>query len=294
MTDREPRAWVLNLDAEYELLQPRGYTRGNAMALQLRAAAGRCGLVRPGDVMLGSDEPLPANVAGMRGDTWCPTPRALATLEAAGTRVPKAPPVDTLRRVNDRGFAIGLEGGTLGSRYVTNLSDVEDAVGSIADRWVLKRALSFAGRGHRRGSGGLNDLERRWCHNALRDGLGIVVEPFVERIGDYAQHGFVTPSGEVLLGTPTVQICDAHANWRGSRLEPDCDAQRLSESERSALVKTAYRVGEALAANRYFGPFGIDAFRYRYQETERFNPLVELNARYCMGWAVSGCPRPEL
>ncbi len=293
MTEPQPRAWVLNLDVEHELLQPRGYTRGAAMAQQLRAAADRCGLVGPNDVVLGLDEAPPESAAGMPGDAWCATPRALAILKRAGARVPDAPPLDVLRRVNDRAFAISIDPGPLSSRYARTLDEVRAAVGAIDGPWVLKRGLSFAGRGHRRGEGALSDLEQRWCDNGLRDGFGVAVEPLVERVHDYAQHGFVARDGGVALGNPTVQICDAHANWQGSTLELESPDARLTESERSALRRSALRAGDALSNAGYFGPFGIDAFRYRHDGSERFNPLVELNARYCMGWAVSGCPRPE-
>ena len=46
-------------------------------------------------------------------------------------------------------------------------------------------------------------------------------------------------------------------------------------------------LGEALAGAGYFGPFGIDAYRYRDRAGAlRLQPRSEINARYSMGFAV--------
>ena len=50
-----PRAWVLNLDVEHELEDPKGYTRSRAMHEQLRAAADKLrasGFLGAGDFVL--------------------------------------------------------------------------------------------------------------------------------------------------------------------------------------------------------------------------------------------------
>jgi hypothetical protein len=42
-------------------------------------------------------------------------------------------------------------------------------------------------------------------------------------------------------------------------------------------------VAEVLRDAGYFGPFGIDAYRWRDGATQYFNPRSEINARYSMG-----------
>jgi hypothetical protein len=46
----------------------------------------------------------------------------------------------------------------------------------------------------------------------------------------------------------------------------------------------------------YYGPFGIDAFRWRDQNgKQQWNPRCEINARYSMGWSIGmGQSRPDL
>jgi hypothetical protein len=70
----------------------------------------------------------------------------------------------------------------------------------------------------------------------------------------------------------------------------------LAPAERAALFSAAEEAAGALAAAGYFGPFGVDAFRYHDEEgTARFCARCEINARYSMGWAVGmGLRRPDL
>lgn len=294
VAQREARAWVLNLDVEHELRQPGGYTRSEAMLKRLRRVADTIiGLVGPEDIVLevGAES---ESALGFVGDTWCPTPHALELLRVAGASVPAAPSVATLRKVNDRAFALALKVGSFGSRYVHDVEALREALGTGQGPWLLKRALSFAGRGHRRLLASLDEGDLRWCKNAFHGGLGIVVEALVSRTKDFGQHGFVTRAGEVHLGQPVVQVCDEHGSWQGATQEAKSGPGHLGGEERSLLIDAAQRAGAALAHASYFGPFGVDAFRYQREGRVHFNPLVELNARYTMCWALSDCRQERL
>jgi hypothetical protein len=67
-------------------------------------------------------------------------------------------------------------------------------------------------------------------------------------------------------------------------------AAEVSDAEKRALVEQAEHSADALARAGYFGPFGIDGYRYRAGERHRFCALGEINARYTMGF-VTGFPR---
>jgi hypothetical protein len=282
-------AWVLNLDADYELEDPRGYTPSRATRERVRAFATRLpGLLGPGDVVLDEGVSLPPG--SYLGKAWCPTPRALAMLEAAGCELPDSPALNVLQRVNDRRFAIELGLGSLRAQYVT------DAPSAIAllhaapsdGHWLMKRAFGLAGRGHRRGHGAPSDGDLRWLANSLRLGHGVSIEPWVAREADFALHGQLTRDGELALGRVVLQRCDARGRWQESLAAP---AGSLQAGESEVLESTAQAVAHALHAAGYFGPFGIDAFAYRDEASRRrFHPLVEINARYCMGWPLSDLP----
>src|SRR5262249_30398004 len=84
-------AWLLNLDADDELADPRRAT-APAVAERIRALAPRTGLVAPGDVLLDGK----TRADGVAARAWMPTPRALAAIASAGATPPRAPSFDVL------------------------------------------------------------------------------------------------------------------------------------------------------------------------------------------------------
>jgi len=292
--DPRPRAWILNFDAEAELADPSAHTPPRArkalfarLAHQVRALRG------PGDVVLDGE----AWADGYAGRAWCPTPRALSALARAGASVPEAPPLEVIRRVNHRRFCAELGQPDLGpgiARYVTTAAELSETLATRAGVWVLKRPLGFAGRERLRvTAGAIEAAPARWIAASLATGEGLQVEPWVERAGDFALHGHLSPAGELTLGEPTEQRCDAVGAWiESERAAPGA----LSAQEHEALVTATREAAAALTGAGYFGPFGVDAFRYRCDaEALRFNPRCEINARYSMGWAVGmGSRRPDL
>jgi len=274
-------AWVLNLDAEYELETPDAHT-SSARRLRLMPELARAlaPLLGPEDVVLGDDDVL---AEPRSGRAWCPTPRALRQLVKAGATPVAAPNVNVLRGVNHRRFNAELGQTLPGARFVTNLPELTAViVGETASgHWLLKRPFGFAGRGRRRvAQGSLEPAASTWIDASFRQGEGLQVEPWVERIADYGWHGFVSQSGDTTLGEPTRQTCDDSGAWRGTELATD-----LEPKEAASLCASAHLAAEALFAAGYFGPFGVDAYRWRDGATVRFNPRSEINARYSMGWA---------
>ena len=289
MTER--RAWVLNLDAEHELAARGPYTP----AASLRATVARAradligGLVQPDEVVV--DEGTEAH--GLLGFAWCPTPRALRSLERAGAVLPAAPSLAVLREVNARTFAARLAGGALDKHVVSNAEELEALLARQAPRpaWLVRRLFGAAGRGRRRVPPGKpTDDDARWLKAGLRDGP-LVVEPWVEVELEVARHGWIEADGDVRLGAPCVQRVDARGAW--------CETRRaqpgeLTATECAASDRAVRIAAEALVGAGYFGPFGVDAFRYR-GEPSGFQPLSEINARFTMGWeAGMGAPPHRL
>jgi hypothetical protein len=285
-------AWILNFDAERELASPVGYRTATAtMRARMRvldANVVATGLVRREDVIAVEG----ARVAGtFLGRAWCPTPWALARIRDAGAKVPEAPPLHVLRRVNARRFSTALGSTLPGAVYATGVADVERATREGGD-WLLKRELGFAGRGRRKVRGAaLTADDIAWILHACRDDGGLEVEPWVSIDLDVALHGHVDREARVVLGAPTLQRCDAAGAWLSSELAPD---GALSLSEHAALAAEGARVGGALARAGYFGPFGIDAYTWRdARGASHFNPRGEINARYTMAWALGMDGRRE-
>jgi hypothetical protein len=285
--ERSRFAWVLNLDAELELTRP-GYAPRAKLLAQLAQYGGESRrLLGPNDVLVEPGQKLAAD-APLVGRAWCPTPLALAALRAAGVEPEPHPTVDVLRRVNHRRFAFELGGGLAGQHYVEHETELTLHLRQAPLPLLLKRPLAFAGRGQLRvyGYEKITAKEWSWIDVSLQSD-GLIVEPLVTPTLELSLHGFVWPSGQRELGQLCLQEVSARGVFRGVRRAL---ADEVAPSERHALVAQGERVAEALLEAGYFGPFGIDAYRYERDGQVGFCALGEINARYTMGF-VSGFTR---
>ena len=85
-----------------------------------------------------------------------------------------------------------------------------------------------------------------------------------------------------------MQEVTERGTYRGVRLAEPAELER---HELSALGERAETVAEALHGAGYFGPFGVDGYRYRDAGRGGFCALSEINARYTLAFAI-GFPRP--
>ncbi len=289
MSERAPVAWVLNLDAEEELAA-RGRYAPNARlaALVNRNAARLAGvLVLAGDVVV--DEHTPAGAArGLEGRAWSPTPRALALLAHAGARLPDAPALDVLRAVNARPFAAGVRAELGGEPFDKRVARFLDEALVLLERpaplgWLVRRTFGAAGRGRMRiASGPPSEHERRWLAASVARGP-LVVEPWVDVAHETTVSGSVSRSGAVCILAPCAQRTTRGGAWVATRRT---GAGELARSDDERVLEAAEVVGERLARAGYFGPFGVDSFRYRAGGRAGLNPLSEINARWTMDWPV--------
>lgn len=289
---REPVAWVFNLDAEDELARGGPHTPTKVMRDRVeRLLPSLAQLLRP------QDEALWPGVARPRrarwGRCWCPTPWAIEQLRRAGLQVPPAPPVEVLRHVNHRRFAHDLGQALPGAQFIHDEAQLLEVISdssllaqvSVERNWLMKRPLGYAGRGRRKiRSEALSPTDRGWIEAALRSGDGLQVEPLVARVLDFGLHGWLDTDATLNLGAPTVQHIDASGTWVSTERAP---AAALLPAEFEVLERAARVTARALSQAGYFGPFGLDAFRWRAPDGGlHFQPRCEINARYSMGWAV--------
>jgi len=280
-------AWVLNLDAELELSRLNFEYVARTKLLQQLAIHGQGSraLLGPEDVLL---EPgSTSQLDGFVGRAWCPTPLACKRISAAGVQPEPHPEAAVLRCVNHRLFAHQAGGGLPEQGYFTQRAPLEELLRRAERPWLLKRPLSFAGRGQQRFYGQISDKQWSWLDLSLaRDGL--IAEPLVTIVMEVSLHGFVWQSGRYELGRACVQQVSDRGVFRGVRL---ARAGELQPAEAAALHERAEAVAGLLHAAGYFGPFGIDGYRYRVGDAPAFCALSEINARYTMGFAV-GFSRP--
>jgi hypothetical protein len=286
-------AWVLNLDAEFELARA-GYAPTARLLHQLEHyGKDSRRLLGPEDVLLapgsapsaGESELLRARNEPLIGRAWCPTPGALAVFAARGIQPEPHPDVKVLTRVNHRRFAFELGGGLEGQRYIENKAELDLELRCAQGPRLLKRPLSFAGRGQLRvyAHSKITEKEWSWIDASLAHD-GLIVEPLVVPTLEVSVHGFVWRDARFELGQVCAQDVSERGVYRGVRRARDGE---LTDGERRALLAQGERVAGALANAGYFGPFGVDAHRSR---EAGFCALSEINARYTMGF-VTGFPR---
>lgn len=285
------KAWVLNLEADDERARGPGWNPSSALLARLDLEARRLAgtLVRPGDIILAhrDRDALAAfkrtrrDALEFMGDTWSPTVKARAALRAAGVALPPFVPEAVLDLVSSRRFAQSLS--PVEPREIALGRHDLDAAALPEGPARVSLAHTCAGRGHWFSSSRAETetLARR----ALAEHPFVFVAARVRVLVDFALHGWVHRHGEVTLGAPTSQRVDPRTGaWRESVLAP---RDALSDDEFRALFAHAEEAGEALARAGYWGPFGIDAFRFEDAEGRaRFCARCEVNARYTMGWAT--------
>ena len=272
-----PVAWVLNLDAEDELSHEGAHTPTAAMTARIESLIPRLtDLIRPGDQIVW---PGDQKFNGLPGRAWCPTPWALHRLERAQAVPPRAPSIEILQRVNHRRFSHQLGQTLPGAGYAENRDELERLLATRPGEWLIKRAYGYAGRGRRKvRAAELTAADQSWLEASWRTREGLQVEPFMQLELDCALHGWLAEDGACTFGQPTTQEVDANGAWQSTRL-----ATELTGNEFESLAQEAQRTAAALHRAGYFGPFGIDGFRF---EGGAFQPRSEINARYSMGWAI--------
>jgi ATP-grasp domain len=273
-------AWVLNLDAELEMASA-SYQRSPRVAQQQATfgAAARA-LLAPDDCLL--SELAPVDASKYRGRAWCWTPQALALMAAAKVQPEPHPDTEVVKRVNHRLFAHELGGGLPGQAFVTDRESLEHYLRDTKRPWLCKRPFAFAGRGQMRFFGTVDEVQSNWIDASLR-AHGLIVEPLVEILCEFSLHGYLSLDGTHTLGHLCVQSTNDRGVFREIRRVDDGD---LSTQEKDILLQQGERVARALQAAGYFGPFGIDSYRYRDGSVVAICACSEINARYTMGFAT--------
>lgn len=285
------KLWVLNLDADLELATSGQYAPSRRVLQTISPSVRRAAsaLLEPGDALL---EPNANAAAGGRpalGRCWCPTPNALARLRAAGCRIEPAPALSVLRAVNHRRFCLDLGGGAPNAFYVDDTSSRDRLLAEIRKRtWLCKRPHSLAGRGQRRLTAEPSPDDWRWLAGASKRG-GFVAEPWLRIHRELCLHGYLLADGGLKLGRLCEQRVDRHGAWMNT-VAARAD---LNERHRERFERSATDAAAALHRAGYFGPFGIDGYEYHEGDELALNPLSEINARYCMGYATGMRGEPD-
>ncbi|HYO98796.1 MAG TPA: hypothetical protein VER76_01130 [Pyrinomonadaceae bacterium] len=305
------RLWYMNADFETELAARGGAYRRplSFVALNRRLAPHLLRLASHGDALLLEDAWPDALVseAERRGvelllladarkqehrifTPWGWTPSAVAIGERVGARVPHVS-LEVVRRVNSKLWSHALEqefGVAMpGARVAADFDELQEAVARACpqdgDKWVIKSPFGFAARERVLGRGArLEGAQATWARRQIARGETLIFQPWLERVREYGVTIEIEADGEIRL----VGISDLQTNGAGTGtgylLGRVIEPQRAAELERFART-----VGARLYAEGYRGPAGVDALEH----TRGLHPLLEINARYTMGFVALAVER---
>jgi hypothetical protein len=234
---------------------------------------------------------------------WINTADAAAAAARRGLAVWGAP-VDVVRRVHDKGFAmstalaLGLLDDDLASTITVFDPDelTVEAIEAALARWpawaraaaTLKPRWGTSGRGRVPVRNAVLDERTHNGLAGLRARGGAVLEPWLTRVDDLSSQWFVGPGGEVRLLGCTKMLTRPSGVWLGCDFVVDDDGGGSGTPWDAALIAGARPLVEAAGAAGFMGFCGVDALTWRHQGTVRLRSVVELNARFTGGTAALG------
>ena len=192
------------------------------------------------------------------------------------------------------------------SRWCESEAEVMKAVNEYGDMAMLKAPWSGSGRGVHPVKGHLTDKDTSWIRRILQRQEGVEVEPFYQRIIDFAMEfwaegGQVRYEGLSLFTTTDGGVYSgnivASDEEKMRRLSPFVSPKFLSEV-REHLLQLLSTSG---IPTWYSGPLGIDMMVAKATNVKckmvngqcsmvngqcSLHPLIEINLRMTMGWVA--------
>ena len=235
----------------------------------------------------------PDRVAGRshkRFTPWGWTPGAIRIGERAGAIVDPIPP-EIVRRVSSKLWSFELEqelGVVLpGSGVAHTFDELREMIAAsfpgAESKWVIKSLFGFAARDRVLGRGAqIGAAQGAWARKVFARGEPLIVQPWLDVTREYGVACVLDPDGTISF----VGISDLQTNGAGTGTGYMLGRPVAPERERE-LRGIAGLVGRRLHAAGYAGAFGVDALEH----ANGFHPLLEVNARYTMGFVALAAER---
>jgi hypothetical protein len=301
----------MNADFEAELAHPPGaYRRLPSFdILNHRLTARMLWLARPGDALLLREpwsehlraeavrrgvklvSPADSETQSARIFTpWGWTPSAVVAGQRAGAMV-RSIPFATVARVNSKLWSHALEvelGLALpGAATASTFEELREATARACpkdgDKWVIKSPFGFAARDRVLGRGpAMKEPQARWAGRRLAEGKTLIFQPWLEVHREYGVVMEISPDGALEIHG----ISDLRTNGAGTGIGYVLGRPPAPHRARE-LEKIASLVGARLFKEGYHGPAGVDALEH----TGGLHPLLEINARYTMGFVALAVER---
>ncbi len=154
-------------------------------------------------------------------------------------------------------------------------------------RVLAKAPWSCSGRGLVVLDASPTEPQRRRVENILRRQGGVAVEPFLDRVADFAMEFWAERNGAVRYEGLSLFHTDSQGHYLDNFVADECTLlSLLSPFPFEHTREQVRRALEQLLANHYEGPIGVDMLQYRTPHGIFTHPCVEVNLRHTMGMAA--------
>ena len=221
---------------------------------------------------------------------WGWTPGAARVGEGVGALVEPLP-FGVVARVNSKlwSHALEVELGVAieGAATASTLDELDEAARRACpradDKWVVKSPYGFAARERVLGRGpSVGGAQAAWAAKRLARGETLIFQPWLEVVREYGVVAEIGRDGShTILGVSDLRTNGA-GTGTGYVLGRAPSPGRMRELESMTRV-----VCERLYAEGYRGPAGVDAVEH----AGGLHPLLEVNARYTMGFVAVAVER---
>ena len=173
------------------------------------------------------------------------------------------------------------------SYYYTDINQLLDYLNKTEEEQVLKMPLSGSGKGIVWIKGAITDKQTDWCRRVIDMQGGVVVEPVLNKVEDFAMEFEIADSGIRFVGYSLFQSASSGAylgNVLLSDIEiEDCLSNYIERSQLSAL-KSQLTAKLTNYFPHYRGYLGVDMMVCKTDKTTyQLQPCVEVNMRMNMG-----------
>lgn len=173
------------------------------------------------------------------------------------------------------------------SFYYTDISQLLDYLNNAEGEQVLKMPLSGSGKGIVWIKGAITDKQTDWCRRVIDMQGGIVVEPVLNKVEDFAMEFEIADSGIQFIGYSLFQSAPSGA-YLGNVLLSDVEIEdKLSkyiEHNRLLEFKSHLKAKLTNYFPHYRGFLGVDMMVCKTDQlVYQLQPCVEINMRMNMG-----------
>lgn len=172
------------------------------------------------------------------------------------------------------------------SYYFTTLDDLLTYLQSFSGDKLLKMPLSGSGKGLIRILGAITDKQTDWCRRVMREQGGVVAEPVLNKVVDFAMEFYLEEGRARFAGYSLFRAAASGAYLGNELLSDDHIKERLTAYIPAGLLD---KLRESLTAKltaafpHYTGYAGVDMMICQTGEGYSVQPCVEINMRMNMG-----------